>query len=169
MQPAQLCQRGRQCRPLVTTEGGNDLIHLVHGQGFALRFLCPFRLHGLVSLFGFAENHAIARLTAQGICSYFVPMAQPIDTLGKAVRRGMLVKAYCNRCGNARLYRASDLMMIYGGGRDPLALKFRCKACEPDISITLVDVDLDRARGAIIHEPLIEDGKAVAWTINRLK
>ncbi|WP_186445026.1 hypothetical protein [Mesorhizobium sp. J18] len=45
-------------------------------------------------------------------------MAQPINTLGKPVRRGMLVKAQCRPCGNTRFYRASDLMMIYGGGRD---------------------------------------------------
>ena len=55
----------------------------------------------------------------QGICSYFVLMAHPINTLGKAVRRGMLVRSECKRCGNVRLYRASDLMMVFGGRRDP--------------------------------------------------
>jgi hypothetical protein len=49
------------------------------------------------------------------MCSYFRPMAQPIDTIGKAVRRGMLVKVTCKRCGNFRCYKASDLMMVLAG------------------------------------------------------
>ena len=96
-------------------------------------------------------------------------MAHPINTLGKAVRRGMLVRSECKRCGNVRLYRASDLMMVFGGGRDPLSLKFRCGSCRPDVHITLVDVDLDRARNAIVHAPFLRDGKVVAWLATRLK
>lgn len=96
-------------------------------------------------------------------------MAQPINTLGKAVRRGMLVKATCRRCDNTRLYRSSDLMMIYGGGRDPLNIKFRCDQCKPDVEVLLVDVDLDRARGAVVHEPFWENGEVVAWLASRLK
>jgi hypothetical protein len=85
--------------------------------------------------------------------SYFFRMAQPIDTLGTAVRRGMLVKAECRRCGNFRCYKASDLMMVFGGGRDPLTLPFSCKACRTEVSILLLDVDLDRMRSATVYEP----------------
>jgi hypothetical protein len=48
----------------------------------------------------------------------------------------MLVRSECQRCGNIRLYRASDLMMVFGGGRDPLTLRFRCAKCFPDIKVT---------------------------------
>ncbi|SJM35100.1 hypothetical protein BQ8482_60111 [Mesorhizobium delmotii] len=49
----------------------------------------------------------------------------PIDTLGKATRHNMLVKAECS-CGNVRYCRSADLIMVYGGGADPLKLKFDC-------------------------------------------
>lgn len=103
------------------------------------------------------------------MCSYFCLMAQPIDTLGKAVRRGMLVKAECRPCGNFRCYKASDLMMVFGGGRDPLTLPFSCKVCRADVSILLIDVDLDRMRSATIYEPFWIDGKVVAWMATRLR
>ncbi|TIU06162.1 MAG: hypothetical protein E5W39_09185 [Mesorhizobium sp.] len=41
----------------------------------------------------------------------------PIDTLGKATRHNMLVKAECS-CGNVRYCRSADLIMVYGGGAD---------------------------------------------------
>lgn len=101
--------------------------------------------------------------------SYFGPMAQPIDTIGAAVRRGMLIKATCRRCGNVRCYKASDLMMVFGGGRDPLTLKFRCGQCKPGVDVTLVDVDLDRMRSATVYEPFWMDGKVVGWMATRLR
>jgi len=42
---------------------------------------------------------------------------EPIDTLGKATRHNMLVKAECT-CGNVFYCRSADLMMVYGGGVD---------------------------------------------------
>ncbi|MER8437827.1 hypothetical protein NKH36_20315 [Mesorhizobium sp. M1312] len=58
-----------------------------------------------------------AGLDDQEECSLFVLMAHdPIDTLGKATRHNMLVKAECS-CGNVRYCRSADLMMVYGGGR----------------------------------------------------
>ena len=96
-------------------------------------------------------------------------MAHPIDTLGKAVRRGMLVRSECLRCGNVRLYRASDLMMVFGGGLDPITLKFRCGKRLPDVKVTLVDADLDRARDAIVYEPFFYQGKLATWLPKRLR
>ncbi|RWO86032.1 hypothetical protein [Mesorhizobium sp.] len=58
----------------------------------------------------------------------------PIDTLGKATRHNMLVKAECS-CGNVRYCRSADLMMVYGGGVDPLKLKFDCSRCKPQITM----------------------------------
>jgi hypothetical protein len=96
-------------------------------------------------------------------------MAQPIDTIGKAVRRGMFVRATCRRCCNFRCYRASDLMMVFGGGGDPLTLPFACKVCRADVSILLINVDLDRMRSATVYEPFWMDGKVVAWMATRLR
>lgn len=96
-------------------------------------------------------------------------MTHPIDTLAKAVRRGMLLRSECRRCGNVRLYRASDLMMLFGGGRDPLTIRFRCASCAPDVAVTLIEIDIDRARGAIVHAPFWRDGKVEAWMPTRLK
>ncbi|WP_292530136.1 hypothetical protein [Mesorhizobium sp.] len=48
-----------------------------------------------------------AGLDDQGKCSLFVLMAHdPIDTLGKATRHNMLVKAQCS-CGNVRYCRSA--------------------------------------------------------------
>jgi hypothetical protein len=96
-------------------------------------------------------------------------MARPIDTTAKAARRGVLVKATCGRCGNFRCYKASDLMMVFGGARDPLTLKFRCGECKPGVDITLIDVDLDRMRSATVYEPFWMGGKVVAWMATRLR
>jgi hypothetical protein len=70
-----------------------------------------------------------------------------------------------------RLYRASDLMMVFGDGRDPMTLRFRCAKCLPDIKVTLVDVDvdLDRARDAIVYEPFFYEGKLATWLPKRLR
>jgi hypothetical protein len=108
-------------------------------------------------------------LIEAGMCSYFGPMAQPIDTIGKAVRRGMFVKATCRRCGSFRCYKASDLMMVFGGGRDPLTLNFRCGQCQHGIDVTLIDVDLDRMRSATVYEPFWMGGNVVAWMATRLR
>ncbi|WP_245318225.1 MULTISPECIES: hypothetical protein [unclassified Mesorhizobium] len=49
------------------------------------------------------------------------------------------VKVECS-CGNVRYCRSADLMMVYGGGVDPMKLKFDCNRCKPDIKITLLEV-----------------------------
>ena len=48
----------------------------------------------------------------------------PIDTLGKATRHNMLVKAECS-CGDVRYCRSADLMMVYGGGVDPTEVRLQ--------------------------------------------
>ena len=69
----------------------------------------------------------------------------PIDTLGKATPDNMLVKAECS-CGNVRYCRSGDLMMVYGGGADPLKLKFDCSRCRPQFKITLLEVHPEHCR-----------------------
>lgn len=59
--------------------------------------------------------------------------------------------------------------MVFGGGHDPLTLKFRCGKCLPDIKVTLVDVDLDRARDAVVYEPFFYQGKRATWLPKRLR
>ncbi|MBZ9905369.1 hypothetical protein LB557_05025 [Mesorhizobium sp. BR115XR7A] len=51
----------------------------------------------------------------------------------------MLVKVECS-CGNVRYCRSADLMMVYGGGADPLKLKFDCNRCKPSVKITLLEL-----------------------------
>ncbi|WP_353041988.1 hypothetical protein [Mesorhizobium sp. M1217] len=71
-------------------------------------------LIGLVSRLSWSKD-SIAGLDDQGKCSFSVLMAHdPIDTLGKATRHNMLVKAECS-CGNVRYCRSADLMMVYAG------------------------------------------------------
>ncbi|WP_419694998.1 hypothetical protein ACN2CC_33255 [Mesorhizobium muleiense] len=96
-----------------------------------------------------------ASLDDQGKCSLFVLMAHdPINTLGKATRHNMLVKAECS-CGNVRYCRSADLMMVYGGGADPLKLKFDCSRCKPQITITLLEVHPEHLpKRLMIHKPI---------------
>ncbi|WP_244604691.1 MULTISPECIES: hypothetical protein [Mesorhizobium] len=110
-----------------------------------------------------------SRLDVQGKCSFFVPMAHdPIDTLGKATRHNMLVKAECS-CGNVRYCRSADLMMVYGGGADPLKLKFDCNRCKPDIKITLLEVHPEHLpKRLVIHKPMKVDGK-ITWYTERFR
>jgi hypothetical protein len=58
---------------------------------------------------------------------------------------------------------------VFGGGGDPLTLPFACKVCRADVSILLINVDLDRMRSATVYEPFWMDGKVVAWMATRLR
>jgi len=109
------------------------------------------------------------RLDVQGKYSFSVLMAhEPIDTLGKATRHNMLVKAECS-CGNVRYCRSADLMMVYGGGVDPLKLKFDCNRCKPDIRITLLEVHPEHLpKRLMIHKPMKVDGK-ITWYTERFR
>ncbi|RUW62110.1 hypothetical protein [Mesorhizobium sp. M7A.F.Ca.US.008.03.1.1] len=92
----------------------------------------------------------------------------PIDTLGKATRHNMLVKAECS-CGNVRYCRSADLMMVYGGGVDPLKLKFDCNRCKPSIKITLLEVHPEHLpKRLMIHKPMKVDGK-IHWHTERFR
>jgi len=89
-------------------------------------------------------------------------------TLGKATRHNMLVKAECS-CGNVRYCRSADLMMVYGGGVDPLKLKFDCNRCKPDIRITLLEVHPEHLpKRLMIHKPMKVDGK-ITWYTERFR
>jgi len=93
---------------------------------------------------------------------------EPIDTLGKATRHNMLVKAECS-CGNVRYCRSADLMMVYGGGVDALKLKFDCNRCKPDIRITLLEVHPEHLpKRLMIHKPMKVDGK-ITWYTERFR
>jgi hypothetical protein len=98
-------------------------------------------------------------------------MTSVIDTLGKAARHGMIIRAECQGCGNARFYRASDLMMHFGGGRDPRSLKFRCDRCRPKVVVTVLEVDYDRLAKITVYkpEPPLRGEGPVVWMPSRLK
>ncbi|WP_246804785.1 hypothetical protein [Mesorhizobium mediterraneum] len=75
----------------------------------------------------------------------------------------MLVKAECS-CGNVRYCRSADLMMVYGGGADPLSLKFDCSRCKPQIKITLLEVHPEHLpKRLMIHKPMKGPDGKIHW------
>lgn len=96
-------------------------------------------------------------------------MTRTIDTLARAARHGMLVRATC-MCGNQRHYRAGDLAALVGGGRDPRALRFRCSQCDRAPSaIAVIEVDFDRIGALKVWKPLSTPDGTTAWTPERLR
>ena len=61
------------------------------------------------------------------------------------------------------------LMMVYGGGVDPLKLKFDCSRCKPTVKITLLEVHPEHLpKRLMIHKPMKIDGK-IHWTTARFR
>jgi hypothetical protein len=71
-------------------------------------------------------------------------------------RHNMPVKAECS-CGDIRYCRSADLMMVYGGGVDPLKLKFDCSQCKPQIKITLLEVHPEHLPKRLMFHQANED------------
>lgn len=95
-------------------------------------------------------------------------MTRTIDTLGKAARHGMIVRAECG-CGNVRYFRALDLVQVAGAGRDPRSLSFRCTKCRPPpVVVTVLELDRDRMPRIDVHAPRSVDGRT-AWHRERLR
>ena len=94
-------------------------------------------------------------------------MASVLDTLGKAVRHNMLVRTECQVCGNVALYRASDLMMLYGGGRNPFELPFKCRKCKPGVKVSLVEFDHDRPPKMPVLRPVWRGQKIIGWMLGK--
>lgn len=93
-------------------------------------------------------------------------MATVIDTLSKAARHGMFVRAEC-RCGNTKYYRAIDLALEIGGHRDPRSIPFRCGVCQPKpIKISVLEMDAEERRKVQIWEPHEVKGRVV-WMPRR--
>ncbi|WP_454287838.1 hypothetical protein [Rhizobium arsenicireducens] len=86
---------------------------------------------------------------------HLISMAVSIDTLGKAVRHHMLVVATCKQCERQARFLASDLAGLYGHGRDPRTLPFRCKACDlRGCRITVMESPFDRTHETIVWRPV---------------
>ena len=91
-------------------------------------------------------------------------MASVIDTLGKAARHGMIIRVECPACGRRKFYESAQLLMHYGGGRDPRELPFgKCVECTPKPRITVLEIDRDRTRRLRVERPKLKDGKLVGW------
>ena len=90
-------------------------------------------------------------------------MTSVIDTLHKAVRHKMLVRVRCS-CGNQRDFAAIDLLMRFGGGRDPRNLVFRCRKCRPTIKVELIEPDWRKEIGTIANR--ISEGYAIHANCN---
>ena len=95
-------------------------------------------------------------------------MTTTIDTLSRAARHGMVIRAECG-CGNVRYYRAMDLALELGGGRDPRHLKFRCTACRPNpVTVTVLEIDRDRMPKVTVWCPHKHNGRTV-WMPERFR
>lgn len=54
--------------------------------------------------------------------------------------------------------------MVYGGGADPLKLKFDCSRYKPTVKITLLEIHPEHLpKRLTIHKPMKIDGK-IQWT-----
>lgn len=96
-------------------------------------------------------------------------MSRSIDTLGKAARHGMVLRAECP-CGNLRYFRTRDLAAHYGGERDPYGLKFRCRACAARPEVVLLDLDHDCMPAINVWRPMRKDPDGpVVWMSERLR
>jgi len=96
-------------------------------------------------------------------------MTRTIDTLARAARHGMLVRAGC-ACGNQRHYRAGDLAALVGGGRDPRTLRFRCSQCDRASStVAVIEIDLNRVSSLKVWKPMSFPDGTIAWTPERLR
>lgn len=96
-------------------------------------------------------------------------MVSAIDTLGKAVRDNLLVMSECD-CGNVRYYRAYDLMMAFGGGRNPFALPFTCTRCKPKVKVRLIEPDPDHMpKRLMVHKPMQGPDGKIAWITERYR
>ncbi|MER8390099.1 hypothetical protein NKJ46_30630 [Mesorhizobium sp. M0166] len=60
---------------------------------------------------------------------------EPIDTLGKATRHNMLVKA------EMQLRQRPRLPFRGPGGVDPLTLRFNCSRCKPTVNLAKLRTD----------------------------
>ncbi|QRM54600.1 hypothetical protein [Sinorhizobium sp. BG8] len=82
-------------------------------------------------------------------------MTITIDTLGKAARHRMLVVATCRRCERQAKFMASDLAGMYGAGRDPRELPFKCRECGVrDSKVTVIEFPFDRKPDTVIWRPV---------------
>lgn len=98
-------------------------------------------------------------------------MVRAIDTIGQAARHGMVIRAECQGCGNIRYYMASDMMSVYGGGRDIRSLKFKCGSCQPKpVQVEVLEIDYDRMPRINVYKPTREPFTGtVKWTSRRFK
>lgn len=86
---------------------------------------------------------------------HLLVMAVSIDTLGKAIRHHMFVVATCRRCERQARFLASDLGGMYGHGRDPRSLPFRCSVCDVrHCRVTLMEPPFDRTPETIVWRPV---------------
>ena len=96
-------------------------------------------------------------------------MTRAIHTLAQAARHGMLIRVTCD-CGNQRFFKAGDLALLVGGGRDPRGLRFDCRACaRKPPEVTVLQVDTDRLRTITVWRPQRDRGGGrTVWMPERL-
>ena len=82
-------------------------------------------------------------------------MARDMRTLGLAARHQMLVTAECKLCKRQASFFAYDLAHVYGGGRDPRNLPFRCERCDNrDCTVTVALPNFERKAEMTVWRPV---------------
>ena len=108
-------------------------------------------------------------LTAGQPCSYFVLMTIVIDSIGKAARHGMIVRAEC-QCGNLRYFKARDLLPLVGSARPLQSIRFSCRQCRPNrITVTALEIDADRLPRILVWRPEMRQVTGIVWTPHKLR
>ena len=82
-------------------------------------------------------------------------MARDMNTLGLAARHHMLVTAECKLCKREALFYAYDLAHVFGAGRDPRGLPFRCERCDNrDCVVKIKAPHFERKPEMIVWRPI---------------
>ena len=82
-------------------------------------------------------------------------MTSTIKTLGQATRHRLFVMAECRTCKRSARFLASDLASIFGHGRNPYTLKFKCTNCDSsNCTSTLEWPDFERTHEHYVWRPV---------------
>ena len=97
-------------------------------------------------------------------------MPTVIDSLAKALKHHMLIRVECPKCESFRIFRPDDLARLYGRGRDPRSLGFRCQLCSlPRPLVTALAYDRERAGTIMVWRPMRVTETTIGWRQERLK
>lgn len=81
-------------------------------------------------------------------------MTRTIRTLYDATRHNMFVVANCRDCKRQARFLAGDLAGMFGYGKSPYELKFKCSVCDTrNCAVTLDFSDFDHKHETVVWRP----------------